>query len=996
VQICPGCGRENPEEFRHCPYCGTALAAAPAAERRKLATVLFCDVAGSTALGERLDPEAVRELMRSYFADAREILERHGGTVEKFIGDAVVAAFGVPVAHEDDALRACRAAHDIQASVSSRIVLRIGVNTGEVVAGDATGREGFMTGDTVNVAARLEQGAAPGEVLIGEETYRLVRDAVAVEPVEPLVVKGKSQALKAYRLLEVGEVVARQESPLVGRDEELAVLEREFEAVVGEQSCRVVTIVGEPGVGKSRLASELAARIGARAVRGGCLSYGEGITYWPIAQIVRELEPSPERLAPQIAQLLGFADATTSAAELARAIAQFLAGAATEPLVVLVDDIHWAEPALLELLAGLPRAIGEAPVLLVCLARPELVEREPDWNVTQRLEPLGEAELDALLGELDAPLDMRKRLREASAGIPLFAEELVAWTKESAVDALPTSLNALLGARLDRLDAGERDALERGAIEGELFHRGAVVELSASDTRPRVPGELDALAVRDFIRPAQASFAGEAAFRFKHILVREAAYAATAKKLRASLHEQFANWLERLVGERIAEYEEILGYHLEQSYRYREELGTLDAGTRETGTRAASHLTTAGRRAFDRGDVRATSNLLERALELGVRDPVERAHVQAIFGQALSRAGRQLESEAVREACIEDAERVGERALAVRVRVGLAMSRGMSDPALSAGEMQQVAEDAIATLTALGASAYLASAQQLLGTALGMMGRQRERLAALEQGLQHAEAVGDRPAMWPVITSLGRSLCDGPTPVPDAIARCDDLLEGYGADRVAEASVGQFRAALLAMAGRRDDAIEALARSSAVLDELSLSMQMGAYRTYAVEVRRLAGDTAGAEDELMKQWLYFRDRRGGAPDRRAAGSAFRLVDLYCDEGRWDDAERSFGEARDLPRSGEYIPCLGLAVEARLEAHRGRFAEAVELAERAVESVDGDESPNLCAHMWQTLAEVQRAADHTAEAAAATAKALALYAQKGNVAAAERLRSGAPT
>ena len=377
--------------------CGTALAPA-APERWKLATLVFCDLSGSTAMGERLDAEAVRSLMLSYFHEMRGALERHGGTVEKFVGDAVLAVFGVPEAHEDDALRACRAALEMQARLGAlnedleqrfgtRIALRIGVNTGEVVAGDSSSRETFVTGDPVNVAARLEQAAGAGDVLLGEPTLRLVRDAVRVEAIEPLHAKGKSEPVPAYRLLEVsgfGPVARPAGTPFTGRAEHLDRLEQVFEEVVASGAARLATVVGEPGVGKSRLIAELVSRIGARArvVRGTCLSYGEGITYWAVGQIARELagvrdEHSPEEVlsllemhvsgtaepsavAAHVGQLLGVAGGSATAENTARAVAAFLAAGARErPLVVIVDDIQWAEPTLLDLLAGMPSALTD-------------------------------------------------------------------------------------------------------------------------------------------------------------------------------------------------------------------------------------------------------------------------------------------------------------------------------------------------------------------------------------------------------------------------------------------------------------------------------------------------------------------------------------------------------------------------------------------------------------------------------------------------------------
>ena len=699
MAVCSACGTENPQGARFCNACAASLAT-PASDRRKLATLLFCDMSGSTAIGERVDAESVRSLMLSYFHEMRGALERHGGTVEKFVGDAVLAVFGVPMAHEDDALRACRAALEMRARVAAmneefehrfgtRIALRIGVNTGEVVAGDASSRETFVTGDPVNVAARLEQAAAPGEVLIGEPTLALVRPAVRVEAIAPLSARGKSEPVPAYRLLAVEDFAPaprRPRTPFTGREAQLDVLDAELRRVIAGE-CRLFTIVGEAGVGKSRLVDELVLQVGTRArvVRGGCLSYGDGITYWPIAQIVRDLAriadehspaeaqalieahvarlPNSEAVATDVAQLLGLSDTSATGEETAAAIAGFLAaGADTRPLVAIVDDIHWAEPTLLEVLAGLPGTIGEAPVLLLAVARPELLENRPEWPVGLALDPFDEGDVETLLDGLvgTAQAEVGARLAAASGGNPLFVEELVAMLVDDGVlrleggvctlagdlDALtlPTSLHALLGARLDGLEPVVRGTLERAAIEGEVFHRGAVVELSPADARSSVRPSLDALVGKDLVRPAEARFAGEAAFRFKHILVREAAYRGTPKKLRASLHAEFAGWLEHLAGARVLEYEEILGYHLEQSYRHRTELGPVDGEVRAIGERAARRLADAGRRAARRADLDAATGLLGRAAALLPVGHPGRARTVVQLGDALIDAGRRAEA----------------------------------------------------------------------------------------------------------------------------------------------------------------------------------------------------------------------------------------------------------------------------------------------------------------------------------------------------------------
>ncbi|HJQ74123.1 MAG TPA: adenylate/guanylate cyclase domain-containing protein, partial [Gaiellaceae bacterium] len=643
MAVCASCGRENPDGFRHCGHCGEPLVLADE-HRRKLVTLLFCDLSGSTALGERIDPEATRGLMLSYFAEMRAILEHHGGTVEKFVGDAVLAVFGVPETHEDDALRACRAALEMrerlatlnerfEESYGTRIALRIGINSGEVVAGDPASRETFVTGDPVNVAARLEQAAGPNGILLGESTLRLVRDAVQVEAVEPLEAKGKAEPLPAHRLLAVSlpeASAARRETPFTGRDPQLDALEREFEHVLETNGCRLVTVLGEPGVGKSRLAAELTARIEGRAavVHGGCLSYGEGITYWPVVAAIRALlgeagggseaevlaalearlahVPDGAVVAAKIALLLGAAEGTATAPETAWAIRRYLtAEAERRPLALVVDDVHWADDVLLGILGELPATVP-APLFVVCLSRPELLDTRPDWPADVRLDPLGPEHVHVLLEGLigEAPAAVRERLTAASGGNPLFLEELVGVLVSegvlrrgdggSVVDGdledveLPPTLHALLAARLDTLDPSTRAVLERGAIEGEVFHRAAVAELSPPELRGSVSAALEALVAADFVRrvpPARA-----AAYTFKHILVRDAAYAGISKMRRAELHGLFAGWLERLLRERTRGFEEVLGYHLEQSYLNRVSLGPPDEAAREVADRAADWL----------------------------------------------------------------------------------------------------------------------------------------------------------------------------------------------------------------------------------------------------------------------------------------------------------------------------------------------------------------------------------------------------------------------
>ena len=462
--------------------------AAPEREQRKIVTVLFCDVTGSTALGESTDPEALRALLARYFERMKGIVEAHGGTVEKFIGDAVMAVFGVPTLHEDDAQRACRAAIEMRdAFAELGISGRIGVATGEVVTGTA---ERLATGDAVNVAARLEQAAAPGEVLVGAETLTLARGAVIAEPVAPLTLKGKSKPVPAFRLISAHAELARSfATPMVGRETELRRLRDAFAQAVHDRSCQLFTVLGSAGVGKSRLAAEFLTAIDARAVRGSCLSYGEGITYWPVVEIIKQLDALPEGdAAAPIRSLLGESDAATSAEEIAWGFRKLIEEQAHEqPIVCVLDDLHWAEETLLDLVEHVADLSRGEPILLLCMARPELLEKRPAWgggkwnSTTVLLEPLDAAETELLLDELGGvESGLRERVATSAEGNPLFLEEMLALVRVSGGSeiSVPPTIQALLAARLDQLDPAERAVLERGSVEGHVFHQSAVQALA--------------------------------------------------------------------------------------------------------------------------------------------------------------------------------------------------------------------------------------------------------------------------------------------------------------------------------------------------------------------------------------------------------------------------------------------------------------------------------------------------------------------------------------
>ena len=588
--VCSRCGAQNRDDSLICDTCGAPLAPSyvERGEGRRVVTVLFTDVVGSTAMGEALDPESVRRVMSRYFDEMRAVVQRHGGTVEKFIGDAVMAVFGAPTAHEDDALRAVRAAVEMREALDAlnaslqqtwdvALTTRSGINSGEVSAAEPTDGQPLVAGDTVNLAARLEQAAESGEILLGEATYRLVRDVVAAEPVGPLALKGKGQQVSAYRVVDVGPESApirRISSPLVGRDAELGTLLELLDRLERERTCSVAAILGPAGIGKSRLTAEFLAASRERAVvaEGRCLPYGDGITFWPVVGVLRSLAGIDERddeaaarakvdalvgapgepgLADRVAGLLGLAQAVPGIQQTFWAVRRvFEQVAAGRPLVLAFDEVQWGEPTFLDLLEYLHDMVQDAPVLLVCVARDELLDAHPTWMSRKprttflRLDRLSTDAVGGLIRNLvpaaGIPEGVAERIAERAEGNPLFVEETLRMLVDdhvlepvdggweigpgSARSPVPPTIHALLGARLDRLDADELAVIERASVIGRVFWWGAVTELAPENVKARVGRVLSSLTQKDLIAPSRSVFADEDAFRFSHILVRDTAY----------------------------------------------------------------------------------------------------------------------------------------------------------------------------------------------------------------------------------------------------------------------------------------------------------------------------------------------------------------------------------------------------------------------------------------------------------------------------------------
>ena len=618
---------------------------------RKLATVLFVDLVSSTETVVDMDPEIVRRRVSRFFDQVSHCIVTHGGTVEKFAGDAVMAAFGVPLAHEDDAERAVRSALATLDRVRELgLQARVGIESGEVVADESEST--FATGEPVNLAARLQQEAQPNEILVGPAAARLVRDRVELEPVGPLELRGWRAPVAAHRVLcavELSEPVRGLSAPLVGRESELELLENTFARTVRDRRASLVTIYGDPGVGKSRLAREFVAGLeGATVLSGRCLPYGEGVTYWPLAEMVKSSagisddDPLDEARAKlretcedeAVADLLGLAVGVLEAVEgeraqqeiawAARAWAEQLADA--QPLVLLFEDVHWGEEPLLELVEHLAAWVRETPLFLLCIARTELLDVRPTWgggrvrSTTLELEPLQPDEsaelVEALTSELEVELGLlvdTETVLAKTEGNPLFVEETVRMLAErprGGVERIPDTLQSLIAARIDRLPGTQRVLLQRAAVMGRIFMLGALEHLSSEVED--VPTALDELMLRDLVvREPRATIHGEEAFKLKHVLIREVAYAGLAKSTRADHHRAFAGWLGERAGHELLE---IRAFHLDQAALLLAELdGAAPADLREE---AAAALSQAGRRALSREAFRSARKLLLRAVEL--------------------------------------------------------------------------------------------------------------------------------------------------------------------------------------------------------------------------------------------------------------------------------------------------------------------------------------------------------------------------------------------
>jgi predicted ATPase/class 3 adenylate cyclase len=1051
MMICRTCGRENPEGFRFCGSCGTSLSETSDELVRKIVSVVFCDIAGSTDLGEGRDPESIRLAMDRYFAEMRAIVERHGGIVEKFVGDAVMAAFGIPVMHEDDALRAARAVLEMQRGLETlndeleaawgiRLQARIGVNTGHVVAGDPAERHTFATGDTVNTAARLEQSAPSGHVLLGETTYRLIRGSARAEPVEPLQLKGKAERVRAYRLVEVvdspGSRVRPRELRLVGRDEELQVLHSAFDEVRAEGSIRLVTVVGAAGEGKSRLLEQFATgiRSDATIVRGRCLSYGQGVTFWPIVEIIRAVagiasdddadsargkiaalvssDEQADLIVAAVSSAIDLGQAQTPMEQVFWAVRRTLEEACRSgPVIVLLDDLQWAEPSLFDLLDHV-LDFALAPILLVCMARPDLWDTRPSWGGSPNgsvvtLSPLPDEAGEQILAQVldGAAIDphLRDHVLRISGGNPLFVEELVGsliesgrivlaggtWTAEgelSDVD-MPTSIEALLGARLERLPARERSVLERASIVGQVFYESAVGAMFGDASGAEIAQHLESLEARALIWPSDEVLPRERAFRFRHLLFRDAAYAMIGKALRAKLHVVFAAWLERMEQAWLPATDELAGYHLEQAVHLRAQLGPMSEEDHRTARRAAELLASGAERALTRSDVAAAAGLLSRATSLVDHDDPWRLALLPKLGRALAESGRLEEAIATLTEAVQLARANGDVMIEAMASLALSVAEAGTPTQEWTERAMHRADVAFDVLAREGNEHGLAQAHEVVALSAALKGNVKEARNRLELAAISAERAGDMAEAARYRSAVTGAAYLGPDHAERAVPACEAILPTLAGFRAAEGNALANLGALYGLLGDIERARALIIGGTSSLLELGIvAGQVGAYALRAARlatVETLVGDLEMAERELHAA-------RGQLVETHER-FALTTVDAYlagvlCDLGRVDEAEEAAVSARDGCPPGDEMGQAGWRVAlARVLARRGDPEDACDLAREAVAIMSRTEYLLEHAATVAALAEVLSLGGRAQEATVAATDALKMYRRKGVVA-----------
>lgn len=959
----------------------TATAAPPARRQpaaRRLVSVL-------AVRGDSIDPEALHGVLDGCGA----VIEGHGGSVERYLGDMLVGFFGLTRSHGDDALRAARAAVELQAA---RTDLRLGADSGEVFL--APGPHGAtITGAPITTAGRLAERAAKGEILLGDGLRGSLGPGARIEPAS-----GRLLGLEVER----PALLRASTTPFVGRERELDALHAAFAGARDERACRLVTVAGAPGIGKSRLAGEFLAAVGddATVLAGRCLAYGEGTTYRALADIVRGLGDDPrlrveellagdEQAIRGLLGAIGLSDEPAQVEETAWALRRLLQRLARDrPLVVAVEDIHWADPALLDLLDHVIALSSDSPILLVCLTRPELLESHPAWAAPQPnrtvlvLDALDDAQARELAERLGAK-EPAARIAERAEGNPLFVEQLVAIDAGQHEGELPASIQAVLAARIDRLEPDERTLLQHAAVEGRTFHAGALAVLLPEDQRRGHRSCLVALARKGLIGADRPEFAGEDAFRFTHALIREAAYAGVPKLLRAELHAGVAAWLE----DRPAAADEIVGFHLEQACVLAAELGHRGERELALAERAVDRFAAAASVALGRGQPDGASALLERAVALVDTDDAARGTLLPALGASLFEAGRVTDARRVLDAAIAAAP---DPALQARAEVERELLRLETETQLGTEQARRVADAVLPVLEREGDDHGQCRVWCLHAQVAYIAGRMSRADDAWYRAAECARRAGDDRELFDVLGWRATAAVFGPTPVDEAIRRCREFRDVVSASPVAVAWTINPLAVLHAMKGEFELAEHYLGEANAILDELG---GLGSSVSHLeAMVRMLAGEPALAEAALRADLDALASIEGVSA---LATTTAMLAQAVYAQGRIDEAGELCRVTADATAADDiFTQVIWRGVQAKILAVEGRCAEAEALARDAVASIAPTDLLSQHGDAMLDLAEVLlKCSDSDMQTYNRSIRtALAQYELKGNVAGAARAKS----
>lgn len=1023
-------------KWHWCPECGAPLASgARHRDSRRTLTIVFGDL---RAIAD--DPTVTQQATTRCFEELRVVLERHGATVEKYIGDAVMAVWGLAQRHEDDALRAVRAALEMQRVVDTfnaatdlavaaegappvRIELRIGVNTGPVIAGDPHLGQRLVTGDAVNVAARLEQTAYLGAVVIGGLTRRLIGSAATVVELAPLTLKGKSEPVPAYRVVEVTDGAHRGEAhhrPFIGRGREFAHLRNLALEARDQHSMRRIDVVGDPGIGKTRLVREFIAQVGDRAqtLTGSCLPYGEGITFWPIVEVIRQAANfgptdavesvreailhavgDDQEVALRLGSLVGVYEQQYPVAESFWAVRRLVEQLSlTRPVILVIEGYHWSEPTLRDLIDSLTESLRDTPVLVVTVARSEIGNETPGVE-RLHLDPLTTEESDTLiqtfLGGSSLQKDIARKIRGAASGNPLFVEQFLTMLVDDGLlvndgevwrligdvadVSVPPTVEALLASRVDSLSDNERGTLEPAAVIGVEFGRAAVDAVQGNDDSNETA--LAALNERQITSPlAEPDVIVD--HQFRSLMLRDVVYDGLLKRDRWGMHLRFADWLESLpeLAGRVVELEEVLGYHLEQSFNLAKEVASSEDDLWGIGRRASVYLASAGERALARGDMPAAANLLCRATNTLAIDDPQRPPLSIRAGEALVETGAFKDANDRFAEAAAAGERTGDQALTAAAQMALIALRYQSGDGVTDAEAQAEIARLEPVLTAVGDHRSLARGhyvEMLVDLTHCQFGAsERSAVASVEA----ARAAGDAVLEGRTLPLLAVVALHGPTHTDEAVERCRQMLERLTSDRRAQAMAERYLGVLLAMQDNFDEGRALCEGARDSLEELGWQFDLALVGLELGPLEMMA-DRPDAAERALRPGYDALEAMG--EQNYISTVAALLAEALCRQQRFDEAQALAETARSVAAEDDVITqAFVRAVEAKLASAGGRHDEAIERAQEAVALLDATDDINSQADVLYDLAQVRRAAGDLSGAVQAAQHGLDRYTTKG--------------